>query len=169
MPRTTEQPSAPNAPEGGSEGVARGQSPELGGVGLGGDDPVLQLVARSPVSLPSDATLRTLAHTMADESVGAVLLRGPEGLVGVVSERDIILSLADGADPDRQLAGEVMTSQLASVAASDTILTAANRMLGHDIRHLAVTKGSATIGMISIRDVLAVLADHPGDGGAHSP
>jgi CBS domain-containing protein len=122
-------------------------------------DPVLRLVARSPIQVGPDATLRELAGVLAAESVGAVLVRGPEGPIGIVSERDIVGSLASGADPGRVRVRDVMTPDLALVSSADTILNAADAFLAHDIRHLAVTTGSATVGVVSIRDVLAALAD----------
>jgi CBS domain-containing protein len=123
-------------------------------------DPVLRLVARTPVYVFLDATLRTLAETMAEESIGVVLVRGPHGPVGIVSERDVVLALAGGSDPDRDRARNVMTPDLASVSSTETVLGAANVMLSHEFRHLVVTSPSATVGVVSIRDVLAVLADN---------
>lgn len=55
-----------------------------------------------------------------------------------------------------------MTPDLASAASTETILSAAHLMLANEIRHLAVTVGSATVGVVSIRDVLAALADDAG-------
>lgn len=52
-----------------------------------------------------------------------------------------------------------MTPELALTASTDTILCAADLMLAHEIRHLAVTAGTTTVGVVSIRDVLAALAD----------
>lgn len=123
---------------------------------------VLAVVARSPVQVAPEATLRDVARAMADESIGAVLVHGRDGPVGIVSERDVVGAIAAGADPDAVGAAEVMTPELATIASDETVLAAANRMLTHDIRHLVVEKGAVTVGLVSIRDVLAVLADRPG-------
>ena len=50
-----------------------------------------------------------------------------------------------------------MTPDIASVPPTATILEARDRMLENEIRHLVVTKGETTIGLISMRDVLAAL------------
>jgi CBS domain-containing protein len=42
-------------------------------------DPVRRLVARIPIYVELDTTLRTAAELMAHESIGAVLVRGPHG------------------------------------------------------------------------------------------
>jgi CBS domain-containing protein len=106
-----------------------------------------------------DTTLRAVAQTLAEESIGAVLVRGSHGPAGIVSERDVTAALAEGADPDRERARDRMTTDLAFIAATDTIVAAANLMLANEIRHLAVTAASTTIGIVSMRDVLALFAD----------
>lgn len=122
-------------------------------------DPVLRIVARTPVHVLLDTTLRNVAQTLAEESIGVVLVWGPEGPAGIVSERDVTAALAEGADPGRERAQDRMTTDLAFIAATDTIAAAANRMLANEIRHLVVTAGSTTIGIVSMRDVLAVFVD----------
>jgi CBS domain-containing protein len=125
---------------------------------IGGQDPVVKLIARTPVFVALDATLREVARILAEESIGAVLVRGPLGPAGLLSERDIVAALAEGADPDHDRARDFMTPELASVPATATIVDARERMLEHEIRHLGVAKGDTTIGLISMRDVLAALS-----------
>lgn len=132
-------------------------------------EPVLGLVSRSPVYVSPDATLRTVAGVLAEESIGAVLVRGAQGPAGIVSERDVVNALAGGAQPDRERARDVMTPEPASVASSDPILAVADHMLGSEIRHLVVTKNNTTVGVVSMRDVLAVFADERRATGRRPP
>lgn len=122
-------------------------------------DRVGKLIARTPVYVHLDATLAAVSVVLAEESIGAALVRGPHGPVGIVSERDVVLALAEGADPDRERVRDVMTADLAAVDGATSILSAADTMLANEIRHLAVTIGESTIGLVSMRDVMAVLAD----------
>lgn len=121
-------------------------------------DPVVRLVRRAPVYVFLDASLRAVAETMAEESIGAVLVRAPHGPAGIVSERDVLLALADGAHPSRERARDVMTADLAVVPSTATVREAAKAMLAYEIRHLGVTTDEMVIGIVSMRDVLAVLA-----------
>jgi CBS domain-containing protein len=133
---------------------------DISHAGIAPGDPVLKLVARTPVYVGLDTSLRNAAQVMAEEFIGAVLVRGPHGPAGILSERDIVTGLAEGADPDTDRARDLMTPDLASVLASETILDAGHRMLGNEIRHLLVTTaGGSTVGLVSVRDVLAVLSD----------
>lgn len=121
-------------------------------------DPVMRLVHRAPVMVRLDTTLRACASVMAEESIGAVLVQGSHGAAGVLSERDIVAAAAEGADLDYYRACDFMTPDIDRVDGGTTIRYAAEEMLGNEIRHLAVTDGRQTVGLISIRDLLAVLA-----------
>jgi predicted transcriptional regulator len=125
---------------------------------LTGADPVMRLLHRQPVHVLLDTTLRACARVMAEESIGAVIVRGPHLPAGVLSERDVVNALAEGAHPDRDRARDFMTADVDEVPENTQIAEAGRRMLRNEIRHLVVTREGATVGVISSRDVLAVLA-----------
>lgn len=125
---------------------------------LTGSDPIMRLPHRKPVHVLLDTTLRACAGVMADESIGAALVRGAHGPAGVLSERDIVAALAEGADADRARARDFMTADIDAVPEMTPIADAAREMLRNEIRHLAMTRDGETIGFISSRDVLAVMA-----------
>jgi CBS domain-containing protein len=77
----------------------------------------------------------------------------------LVSERDIVESIASGSDPDLTSAESAMTSSLASAHPDEPMLVAAGRMLENQVRHLPVVDGDTVIGMVSARDVLAALVE----------
>jgi len=121
------------------------------------------LMHRPAVEVLPDTTLRSAAGTLADESVGVAVVRGHQTpgpgtrAVGLVSERDIVRALAEGADPDTATAGDVMTADLASASPDESISVAAARMLESEIRHLPVVDGDRVVGVVSMRDVLEAL------------
>ncbi|HKY75388.1 MAG TPA: CBS domain-containing protein [Acidimicrobiia bacterium] len=121
-------------------------------------EPILRLLHRQPVHVSLDTTLRVCAQVMAEESIGAVLVRGPHGPAGVLTERDVVVALSEGADADEDRARDFMTPDIDGVPEMTTIAEAGRRMLRNEIRHLAVTRDGRTVGVISSRDVLAVLA-----------
>lgn len=82
---------------------------------------------------------------------------------GLVSERDINRALAVGLHPDTTRASDVMTIDLASARAEETIVQVATRMLANGIRHVPVTDGDALVGVVSERDVLGALVQHVHD------
>jgi CBS domain-containing protein len=124
------------------------------------------VIRRSVVDVAPDATLRMVAETLREESIGVVVVRDPhvEGrgtkAAGLVSERDLAQALAEGADPDVRRAEDVMTIDLAYADADDSVMSAARRMIDNEIRHMPVAEQGALIGVISARDVLeALIAD----------
>jgi CBS domain-containing protein len=53
-------------------------------------------------------TLRQAAHAMAKRRVGAAVVVDPEApTLGIITERDILLSIGDGQDPDAELVAAV--------------------------------------------------------------
>jgi CBS domain-containing protein len=133
--------------------------PEDGTV-LGPGDAVGGLVAWRPISVLLDTPLPDIAEVMSEESIGVVLVRGPHGPIGIVSERDLTVALAESSDPTRDRARDFMTADLASIDAHQSILAAADAMLANEIRHLVVTAEGSMTGLVSMRDVLRVLATH---------
>ena len=122
------------------------------------------LVRREPVAVDPRTSLRMVADILANEGIGAVVVRReradgtPHGYtVGVVSERDVAHAVARGMDPDTTPAVDVMTAELAHADPSDTVLRVAARMMANEVRHLPVTDGEELVGVISERDVLRVL------------
>jgi CBS domain-containing protein len=125
-------------------------------------DRVERLVNGPAIDVEVDETLRRLAGLMQENDVGALLVRGTAGVVGVVSERDVVRAIADGADVDDERAGDVMSPDPVTVGVDDDIARAAELMLEGGIRHLPVRLGAQKYGFVSIRDVLAVYAAQPG-------
>jgi CBS domain-containing protein len=126
---------------------------------LDGRQRVQGLIARPAVYVHTNDKLRDLATVLVEESIGAALVRGRKGAIGVVSERDLARALAEGADPDRMTVEEIMSDELVTVAPTEELFDAVHRMLDAEVRHLPVLDGGAVVGMVSVRDALRVLVE----------
>ncbi|MDQ1633506.1 MAG: hypothetical protein QOJ32_315 [Frankiaceae bacterium] len=100
-------------------------------------------------------TLRQTATLMRDRKVGAAVVHDDGGQgASILTERDILESVALGQDPDVELAGDHLTAN-AVVADPDWSLDeAANAMLRGGFRHLIVSENGAVVGVLSMRDVV---------------
>jgi CBS domain-containing protein len=121
------------------------------------DGSVAELGLSPPVEVEVEMSLREVAEVLAAESIGAALVRAATGLVGILSERDIVVAVASGADLDDATAGDVMAESVVSVDAEETLASVAAAMAGRDVRHIPVTTNGQVVGMVSARDVLGAL------------
>lgn len=119
------------------------------------DEPVTRLVRRGPVTVGPAVTLRELSEVLVREEVGVALVMVDATAVGLVSERDLVRAVADGHDVDDDRVEDVMTFEVVAIDSHETITAAADQMLAGEIRHLLVSDGDKSLGVISIRDVLA--------------
>jgi CBS domain-containing protein len=123
------------------------------------DEPIHDLIRPGVASVPPETTLREVASVLTEEEVGLLVVSGPEGMLGVISERDIAAALADGADPDVVPASDVMTDEPICLDHDDSVLFAANHMIDDGVRHLPILASGSVIGMVSIRDLLRALTE----------
>ena len=92
---------------------------------------------------------------MATRRVGAAVVVNPENAgVGILTERDILLSVAAGQSPDTEVAGEHCTQDVVFAARNWTMEGAAAVMVRGGFRHLVVVEGHEVVGLLSMRDIV---------------
>jgi len=102
-------------------------------------------------------TLREAARMMAARKVGAAVVVNPENAgVGILTERDILTSVAAGESPDSETAGQHCTQDLVFAARNWTLDEAAAAMVRGGFRHLVVVEGHEVVGLLSMRDIVRV-------------
>jgi CBS domain-containing protein len=102
-------------------------------------------------------TLREAARMMAARKVGAAVVVNPEDAgVGILTERDILNSVAAGESPDDESAGQHCTQDLVFAARDWTLDEAAVAMVRGGFRHLVVVEGHEVVGLLSMRDIVRV-------------
>jgi CBS domain-containing protein len=116
-------------------------------------------VGHAPVITATAAmSLREAARLMHTHSIGALGVLGENGLVAVLSERDLLDALAAGADPDTATVGEHMSTTMIAARPHDTVLDVALLMLEDGIRHVPVVdEYGRDTAMVSLRDLLRPL------------
>jgi CBS domain-containing protein len=110
-------------------------------------------------TVDSDATLAAVAQALAEYEVGALAVMDDDALVGVISERDIVVHIAQGANLEHVTAAEVMATELVTVAPTATVVEAARLMIESGVRHLPVlAEDDDLVGFLSVRAVVEALA-----------
>lgn len=118
-------------------------------------------------------TLRAAAGLMHERQVGsAIVLDGDQPGAGLLTERDILGAIGRGLDPDRELVGDHLTSDLVFAAPDWSLEQAAAEMVRGGFRHLVVVDGGEIVGILSMRDIVRVwvgdgaMCDVPAEAGS---
>jgi CBS domain-containing protein len=100
-------------------------------------------------------SLRQAARMMSARHIGAAVVIDPEHAgVGILTERDILNSVAAGEDPDAEMAAHHRTEDLVYAAPEWTLEAAAEAMVSGGFRHLVVVEGHEVAGLLSMRDIV---------------
>jgi histidinol-phosphatase len=100
-------------------------------------------------------TLRQAARMMAARHIGAAVVIDQEHAgIGILTERDILNSVAAGEDPDAELAAQHRTEELTYASPDWTLEDAAAAMIRGGFRHLIVIEGHDVAGLLSMRDIV---------------
>lgn len=128
-------------------------------LGVSLSDPIGTLVGDPVATIRPTATLREAAHALAADAVGLLVVVDARGVRGVFSERDVVTAIADDVDLDDCRVRDYATSDVIQVEEAVSILDAAATMSEAQVRHLAVARRGVVTGVVSIRDVVAVLLE----------
>ncbi len=102
-------------------------------------------------------TLREAAARMVEKGTGAALVSDADSPApGIVTERDLLVSVGRGQDPDVELVGDHMSESVISVAPDWSLERAAAEMSRRNVRHLVVCELGEPVGVLSMRDVMRV-------------
>ncbi|MFQ5746505.1 MAG: CBS domain-containing protein [Gemmatimonadota bacterium] len=112
------------------------------------------------ITITPDRTVLEAMRLLVEHNIGAVLVVSGEGILGILSERDVLRLGAD--DPsclETALVGEVMTTDLVVGVPEDAIHYAAAIMTRNRIRHLPIVEEGELRGIVSIGDVVNAIRD----------
>jgi len=100
-------------------------------------------------------SLREASAAMVARRVGAAVIIDPDGEgAGILTERDVLIALAEGADPDTETVANHLTPEIVYAAPQWTLEQAAEAMLRGGFRHLVVLDGGEVAGILSVRDIV---------------
>lgn len=111
---------------------------------------------RPAVAIAPNAPLDQAARIMRAHNISALVVGEPGELVSIVTERDLTQALAD-ARPQETEVGAIASADPLTVPPDATVMDVATLMLREGIRHLVVAHGDRAVGVVSMRDALAVL------------
>jgi CBS domain-containing protein len=118
---------------------------------------VRDLMSFAPFVIDPFDTVQRAAELMRRGAVGALPVVHEGELVGVLTDRDIVLRSSARDDlPSGVPVFEVMTREVVECAPDDPVAIAAQRMIHHGVRRVVVVDGRSVVGILSVDDLAAV-------------
>lgn len=116
-------------------------------------EPLRLLGPRKPLCLPADATLADAVRLMREHHVGCVLAVEHDRLIGILTERDLLLKL-ETIDLSRTVR-ELMTPDPEVLQPDDPIVYALHRMAVGGYRHVPlVDQAGRPVGILSVKEIV---------------
>lgn len=117
---------------------------------------ILKSKGSEVVRVGPDATVRELVSLLKSHNLGALVVStGGDDVAGIVSERDVVRRLADSADCLDATVSSLMTSDVFSCAADDSVESVMGVMTERRVRHVPVLDESRQlVGIVSIGDLV---------------
>ncbi len=119
---------------------------------------------RETVTIDPVASVLDAAGVMVAHRFGALPVLDGDRLVGIFTERDVLARVvAAGLEPATTKVGEVMSTHLVAAHVDESYEVCLERMQQAHVRHLIVLSNDRMVGILSIRDLMAVDLDEKGE------
>ena len=116
------------------------------------------LMTRDPVLLEPTATVRDAARMMRDHDIGTVLVADKGQLVGMVTDRDIVVrGLAEKDDAVRMPVMAVASTELTALTPNDSVDQAVKLMRSQAVRRFPVVDSGKPVGIVTMGDLVMEL------------
>jgi CBS domain-containing protein len=116
---------------------------------------LLQSKKEAVITIDTEDTIGAAAHKMSANKIAALVVMKDDAPVGIISEKDIVRSLADdGPLAGRRVISSLPSTGLEGIAPDATLKQAMSLMTYSRRRHLMVTDGSKLVGILSLGDIV---------------
>ncbi len=115
---------------------------------------IRDLMTSSPATAEPSSTVADVARIMANEDVGPVPIVDGGRLVGLVTDRDLVIRvIAEGREPNSTTIGEIASADLVTVQPDTELNEALQLMAQNQVRRLPVVEGDRLVGIVAQADV----------------
>jgi len=114
-----------------------------------------ELMTRDPVMVEPHATVKEAARMMRDRDIGAVLVADRGHLVGVLTDRDIVVrGIAEKGDPSSTKVMDIVSKEVETVKPDDSVEKAVKKMRSKAMRRIPVfDERGKPVGIVTIGDL----------------
>jgi CBS domain-containing protein len=115
---------------------------------------VRKIMTPNPRTVAPEQSVVEAARIMRDEDVGSLPVVEDERLVGVVTDRDIVVRvIAEGREPGSTSVGQIESRDVVAATADQDLDQALAEMARHQVRRLPVVEGDRLVGVLAQADV----------------
>ncbi|WP_319437409.1 CBS domain-containing protein [Mycobacterium sp. RTGN5] len=116
---------------------------------------ILRTKGAAVATVTETTTVTGLLAELVIHNIGAMVVVGADGVVGIVSERDVVRKLHDhGPELLRSSVSDIMSKILVTCTPEDQIDDLSALMTNNRVRHVPVMQGDRLVGIVSIGDVV---------------
>lgn len=116
---------------------------------------VLRAKGETVATITPETSVAGLLTELSARNIGAMVVVSSEGLLGIVSERDVVRTLNEvGADLLGRPVSEIMTTLVATCSPEDSVDSLSALMTTNRVRHVPVVVEGRLAGIVSIGDVV---------------
>jgi CBS domain-containing protein len=116
---------------------------------------VLRTKGGAVATITPETSVAGLLNELSMHNIGAMVVVSTDGVVGIVSERDVVRKLHEhGVDLLRLPVSEIMTTMVATCTTTDTVDHLSVLMTNKRVRHVPVMEGNRLVGIVSIGDIV---------------
>lgn len=116
---------------------------------------VLRNKGAAVATITPETSVSGLLNELALHNIGAMVVVSTDGVVGIVSERDVVRKLHErGGELLRQPVSEIMTTMVATCTPTDTVDHLSALMTNKRVRHIPVVENNRLVGIVSIGDIV---------------
>lgn len=119
------------------------------------DQSVAQVMTSPVRTITPETTACSVARLFADHDIGSAVVLDPEteGILGIVTESDVMKQVAAGAEMSAVEVGTFLSEAVVSVPGETEIHEAAGVMRDHSIQRLLVVDDRELVGIVTTSDL----------------
>jgi len=117
-------------------------------------------IERNVVTIDEHSTALDAAMLMTWKYIGALVVTGAWGIIGLFTERDLMMRVVgEQRNPSDVAIKDVMSEKAVKVGPEETCERCLNLMKENRCRHLLVFDDDEFIGIVSLRDIVALMIE----------
>ncbi len=134
---------------------------------IGGGDkllfvtPVKEIIARPPVTAPSDISIKEAAQIMSKNRISSLVLLDGDAPVGIITDRDLRDKVVAKGKDINEPASSIMSVSLIKVDANEYCFEALLKMVRFNIHHLLVVEDGTLRGIVTNHDLMLLQGTSP--------